>query len=102
MLSSYFKCIYILYISIRLDIVVKVQLGKTKYADSTKRKKILSFLRDNHSRQENVPMLGQLVNKVYAEPLHNANNAWQQLSQLILQHACAKSAIPKACTGVYI
>ena len=47
-------------------------------------------------------MLGQLVNKVYAEPLHNANNAWQQLSQLILQHACAKSAIPKACTGVYI
>ena len=45
-------------------------------------------------------MLGQLVNKVYAEPLHNANNAWQQLNQLILQHACAKSAIPKTCTDV--
>ena len=70
---------------IRLDVAAKVQkkkdeLGKTKYADSTKRKKILQFLRDNHSRQENVPMLGQLVNKVYAEPLHNANNAWQQLN----------------------
>jgi hypothetical protein len=78
----------------------KNQLKRTKYAESTKRKKTLDFIREHHSRQETVPMLGELVDKVFAEPLHNANNAWQQLNQLILQHACAKSAIPTTCTNL--
>ncbi len=43
---------------------------------------------------------GQLVDKVLAELLHNANNAWQQLNQLILQHTWAKSAIPTTCTNL--
>ena len=78
----------------------KDELSKMKYAESTKRKKALEFMRDQHSRQEFKPLLGKLVNKVFAEPLHNANNAWQQINELILQHAYAKSAIPTACTCV--
>jgi len=43
-------------------------------------------------------VLKELVDKMYAEPLHNANNAWQQLHGLILSHANGKSGIPSTCT----
>ncbi len=51
--------------AIRLDVAEKVQgkkneLNKTKYAQSTKTKKTLDFIRKHHSRQETVPMLGLL------------------------------------------
>jgi hypothetical protein len=78
----------------------KKELSEKKYAESTQRKKTLEFMRDQHSRQENKPVIGKLINRVFSEPLHNGNNAWQQINELILQHACAKSAIPKACTNL--
>ena len=43
--------------------------------------------------------MGQLVDKIFAEPLHNGNNAWQQLHQVMLQHSTAKSNIPSSCTN---
>ena len=52
----------------------KVELEKSSYAESTKRNKLLNFIRSNNSRQEYEPILGQLVDKVYAEPLHNGSN----------------------------
>jgi hypothetical protein len=63
---------------------------------------VLHFIRSQQSRQEYQPILGKLVDKIYAEPLHNANNAnnaWQQLNILLLQHANSKSGIPKSCTN---
>jgi hypothetical protein len=86
----------------RLETASKVdskekELEKSSYAKSTKRNKILNFIRNENSRQEFQPMLGKLVDNMYAEPLHNGNNAWQQLHELMLQHAVAKSHILKSC-----
>ena len=87
----------------RLEVTAKVtakkeELEKTALAESTKRSKILNYIQSLNSRQEYVPMLKELVDKMYAEPLHNANNGWQQLHGLILSHANAKSGIPSSCT----
>ena len=43
-------------------------------------------------------VLKEPVDKMYAEPLHNANNGWQQLYGLILSQANDKSGIPSTCT----
>ena len=51
---------------------------------------VLNFIKSNSSRQEYEPILGQLVDKVYAEPLHNGNNAWQQLHEAMLSHSISK------------
>ena len=75
----------------------KVELEKSSYAESTKRNKLLNFIKSNNSRQEYEPILGQLVDKVYAEPPHNGNNAWQQLHEAMLSHAISKSNIPTSC-----
>lgn len=88
----------------RLEVAAKVEekrekLERSQYADSTKRNKLLDHIRNQKSRQEYLPILGKLVDAIYAEPLHNANNAWQQLNVLILEHAIAKSNIPKSCTN---
>ena len=51
---------------------------KPHLALATKRKKVLDEMRMLHTRNEHVPILRNLVDKAYAEPLHNTNNAWQQ------------------------
>ena len=76
----------------RLEVAAKVtakkeELEKTALAESTKRSKVLNYIQSLNSRQEYVPVLKELVDKMYAEPLHNANNGWQQLHGLILSHA---------------
>lgn len=78
----------------------KVELEKTALAESTKRSKVLNYIQSLDSRQEYVPVLKELVDKIYAEPLHNANNGWQQLHALILCHANDKSGISSTCTDV--
>ena len=50
------------------------ELEKTALGESTKRSKILNYIQSLNSRQEYVPMLKELVDKMYPEPLHNANN----------------------------
>lgn len=42
--------------------------------------------------------MGHLVDKIFAEPLHNGNNAWQQLHELMLAHANDKSKLPANCS----
>lgn len=86
----------------RLDVAKRVkakkeELEKSSYAESTKRNKLLNFIKSNSSRQEYEPILGQLVDKVYAEPLHNGNNGWQQLHEAMLSHSSSKSKIPTSC-----
>ena len=76
----------------------KEELEKRSYAESAKRNK-LSFIKSNSSRQEYEPILGQLVDKLYAEPLNNGNNAWQQLHEAMLSHSISNSNIPTACNN---
>lgn len=55
----------------------KQQLQESSYAESTKRKYVLDFIKDQKTRQEFEPTIGQIINAGYAEPLHNGNNGWQ-------------------------
>ena len=53
----------------RLDVAKRVkakkeELENSSYAESTKRNKLLNFIKSNSSRQEYEPILGQLVDKV--------------------------------------
>ena len=51
------------------------ELGhETRLAKSTKRSKLLDYIKSLNSRQETTPFLGPLVDKIFAEPLHNSNN----------------------------
>ena len=88
----------------RLNVASKVNakkegLEKSSYGESTKRNKLLNFIKSNSSRQEYEASLGQLVDRVYAEPLHNGNNAWQQLHEAMLNHFISKSHIPTSCNN---
>ena len=56
------------------------------------RNKILDKMRKLKCRQEFEPLLGKLIDKAYAEPLHNSNNAWQQFNLGLLEEAVGRSA----------
>ena len=75
---------------------------KRKISVATKRKKVLELIRKLESRQEFPPLLGPLINKSFAEPLHNANNAWQYLHKKILEFAISKTNLPEFCTDYSI
>lgn len=88
----------------RLQVATKVEakrkeLGQTRLAESTKRTKLLDYIRSLKSQQETTPLLGPLVDKIFAEPLHNSNNACQQLHELMLVHANDKSKLAPNCTN---
>ena len=59
-------------------------------------------IRDLGSRQEFEPVLGKLVDKAYAEPLHNSNNAWQYMHGKLLEEAVVKSNIPLSCIDIFV
>ena len=66
----------------RLSVAKDVQkfsqnLEHSPITEKTKRTKLTNFIRSKKSRQQFEPVLGQLVDKAIAEPLHNMNNAWQ-------------------------
>ena len=88
----------------RLQVATKVEakkkeLGQTRLAESTKRTKLLDYIRSLNSRQETTPLLGLLVDKIFAEPQHDSNNACQQLHELMLVHANDKSKLAPSCTN---
>lgn len=64
---------------------------------STKWKKVLDFIKDQKSRQEFEPIIGQIINAGYAEPLHNGNNEWQFWHSFVTDIAVSKSQIPQNC-----
>ncbi|CAH3110588.1 unnamed protein product [Porites lobata] len=76
----------------RLEVAAKVaerkqQLQGSTYAESTKRKKVLDFIKDQKSRQEFEPVIGKIIDFGYAEPLHNGNNGWQFWHSFVLEIA---------------
>lgn len=73
----------------RIEIAAKVsnfkqQLQETNYAESTKRTKVLDFIRNQNFRQEFEPLIGPMINAGYAEPLHNSNNGGNSGTVLFL------------------
>ena len=46
------------------------------------------------------PLLGKLVDSAYAEPLHNSNNAWQYLHNIMLEIVLEKSELPPGFTNL--
>ena len=81
-------------------LALKKELENKALANSTKRKKILDCIRAEKSRQERVPILGRLVDKALAEPLHNTNNAWQLFNKSIMNLSLDVSKIPKGISNV--
>ena len=78
---------------------LKEKLSKTSLAESTKRtKEVLNFIRGKNSRQKHEPLIGPFVG--YAEPLHNANNAWQFIHNTILSMSLDRSKIPSSCKDI--
>ena len=72
----------------RMENVQKVENFKkaiTHLAKSTQRTKILNYMKLIGPRQESAPITGKLVDKVFADGLHNGNNAWQHF-HLVLQN----------------
>ena len=72
----------------------KKRLEEKNYKPSTERDKTLKFMKEEETRQEFKPILGELIDNAYAEPLHNTNNAWQQYNNLLLKEAINKSQFP--------
>jgi hypothetical protein len=58
------------------------------------------LIRSEKSRQERVPILGNLVDNALAEPLHNTNNAWQYFNKHLMKLALDVSNIPKNIQNV--
>ena len=75
-------------------------LSKSKLSDACKRNKLLNFIKEQNSRQEYHPPLGKLIDNGFAEPLHNSNNAWANLHNIMLEVAVAKSKIPPTLTDI--
>ena len=74
--------------------VEKYKKTITRYAPSTQRQKILAYMKSEGTRQEFEPILGPLIDKAYAEPLHNTNNALQHFHAQLLREAERKSDFP--------
>lgn len=75
------------------------ELDQTGLGKSTKRTKLLDYIKSLNSHQEITSLLGPLVDKIFAEPLHNSNNACQQLHELMLVHANDNSKLAPNCTN---
>jgi len=54
----------------------------------------LNYIREQKSRQEFKPVINELVDCAYSEPLHNANNACQQMHSYLLEEAISRSRLP--------
>ena len=71
----------------------KESLSKKKVTGKTKRSKITEFIARKKSRQEFSPLIGKLIDKAHAEPLHLKNNAWQYFFKSLLKESISKSNV---------
>ncbi len=74
--------------------MLKTNLAKQKLSDSTKRSRITTFISSKGSRQEFVPPLGALVDKIHVEPLHLKNNARALAHRYLLDEVMLLSNLP--------
>ncbi len=78
----------------------KQELSFSSTKSKSHRNKITTFIAKKGSRSEFPPLLGKVIDRVKAEPLHLKNNAWQQWHALILKYAVARSDLG-GCESVY-
>ena len=89
----------------------KAGLSKSTLKPATKREKITSFIAQQKSRQEFLPLVGKVIERAKAEPLHLKNNAWQQWNMSVLKYSLSRSNLgncqtvfdvsPNSCFGKY-
>lgn len=75
---------------------MKSSLAKSKLSESTKRSKITKFIAEQESRQEFVPIIGELIDRAHVDPLHLKNNACALAHRYILQIALAMANLPSS------
>ena len=62
---------------------------------------VTEFIANQKSRQELEPILGPVIDKGFAEPLHLANNNWQFLFLELFDYVLhSKTAVPSSCKEI--
>lgn len=82
----------------RLSVVKKVDalketLSRQKLAEHTKRSKVTALIAKLKSRQEFVPPLGPIIDRIHIEPLHLKNNACALAHRYLLDEVIALSCL---------
>ena len=72
---------------------LKTKLSLQKLADTTRRSKVTAFIASKKSRQEFVPPIGQLVDRIHVDPLHLKNNACALAHRYLLNEVLGISRI---------
>ena len=78
---------------LHLLLLKKQELSGSSIKPSSLRNKITTFIAKKGSQSEFPPLLGKVIDRVKAGPLHLKNNAWQQWHALILKYAVARSDV---------
>lgn len=71
----------------------KKKISREKIANTTMRNKITTFICQQQSRQEFVPIIGELVDRIHVDPLHLKNNACAHAHRHLLRellNQCSK------------
>ena len=77
----------------------KQELHKlTTLKPATIRTKLTSFIASQKLRQEFEPLVGKIIDKAKAEPLHLKNNAWQHWHLFLMKFALSKSDLSNCAT----
>ena len=80
-------------------LISKRKLEKQKLAAQTKRSNVTSFITSNKSRQKFELLIGKLIEKAHADPLHLKNNACQLIYKMMLHGATKKSSLGSNVTN---
>ena len=65
-----------------------------KLAEATKRSKVTTFIASKSSRQEFVPLLGNLIDRAHVDPLHLKNNACALAHRFVLNEVLSLANLP--------
>ena len=73
---------------------LKKKLAKQQLTNNTKRSKITTLIASMKSRQEFLPPLGKVIDRIHIEPLHLKNNACALAHKYLLREVIAISRLP--------
>ena len=77
----------------------KKSLEKKHLTDVTKRSKVTSYIASQKSRQEFVPLLGNIIDRAHVEPLHLKNIACALAHRHLLHLAIKISHLPNSISS---
>ena len=80
---------------------MKETLSRQKLAESTKRSRVTALIAKLKSRQEFVPPVGPIIDRIHIEPLHLKNNACALAHRYLLDEvialSCLSSSVKSFC-----